>query len=162
MNDALGTYLNNLVTCSGNPRGRVSVLIISDNARKMQDCDFDGDAPGRTRGMRRSSSTPLNHMASRWESASSFDSKICGTSPVRSKPTLPREKASRWESETTSGLAPKLTRPRREMDADLSFLSPVHDTGKLRNKHSMGTFKNMTKTDHSTASLPKSLRSLPY
>jgi hypothetical protein len=157
MSDALGMFLHDLVSCTGKPGARIS--IISDNARRMQNSDFDCSSQ-RRRGVSRSASTPLNHMASRWESSSSFDSNISGTSPGRHRQAV-NEQKSRWASESSSGFAPKLTRPKREHEKDLALLSPVHDTGKLRNKQSTSALKNLTK-DRTIANLPKSLRSLPY
>ena len=157
MSDALGIFLHDLVACSGKPGARIS--IISDNARRMQDSDFDASAR-RRRGVLRSASTPLDHMASRWDTASNFDSNISGASPIRNHPTL-KEQTSRWESESSSGRAPKLTRPKRDDDNDLTLLSPVHDTGKLRNKHAVVPMKHLSK-ERTTSNLPKSLRSLPY
>jgi hypothetical protein len=150
MSDALGSFLNQLIVCSGKPGSSVS--IISDNARPMQDPDMQSGAR-RRRAPGRSASTPLNHMASRWEAASSFNAfHDAGNTQQRNF-----DRKSRWESETPSTSAIKLTRPTRESTDGL--LSPFHDTGKLTKKHS--STKNLKK-EMSTANLPKSLRSLPY
>jgi hypothetical protein len=168
MSDALSTFLNELMVTSGRKKKHFS--IICDNA-KITDMPVNGRK--KRRAPRRSVSTPLNHMASRWEPSSSFDfnsvNPSVGTSPFRSN----HGRKCRWESmsekqTSADSLLGPLARSRkkipdtRTMDEDANRL---RDFGKMRAPKG-GTFKMSKKVqDISTmsgASLPKSLRSLPY
>jgi hypothetical protein len=170
MSDALCTFLNELMVMSGGKKKHIS--IICDNA-KITDMPVTGRKKRRAPG--RSVSTPLDNMASRWEPSSSFvfDSvnPSAGTSPFRSN----NRRKCRWESmsekqTSADSLLGPLARPRRKtsdtrtMPEDANPL--VRDCGKMRSLKG-GTFKTSRKVQDdistmSSASLPKSLRTLPY
>jgi hypothetical protein len=169
MCDALSSFLNELMVTSGGKKKHISV--ICDNA-KITDMPVNGRK--KRRAPRRSVSTPLDHMASRWETSSSFDfdsvNQSAGTSPIRSNNN---ERKCRWESmsekqTSADSLLGPLARPRRRTtDASKKpeDANQLRDFGKMR-KSKGGSFKMSRKVQDvstmNTASLPKSLRSLPY
>lgn len=151
MSDALGQFLNDLIVCRGKPG--VHISIISDNAKRVQDADYVSNAR-RRRAPRRSVSTPLNHMSSRWES--SF-----GLTGEKTLQQSTNGRSSRWESDgLASSRTIELKRPKRDYFADSSRRYPDQDTRRQLKALNSGT-KNM-KREMTTSSLPKSLRSLPY
>ena len=149
MSDALGQFLNDLIVCRGKPG--VHISIISDNARRVQDADFVSNAR-RRRAPRRSVSTPLNHMSSRWES--SF-----GLTGEKSLQQTTTGRSSRWESDSlaSSGTI-ELKRPKRDF-SDSSRRNPEDSRQKLK---ALNSSTKTMKREMTTSSLPKSLRSLPY
>ena len=150
MSDALGQFLNELIVCRGKTGVRIS--IICDNAKRVQDADFVS-TERRRRAPRRSVSTPLNHMSSRWES--SF-----GLTGEKSLQQSTGTRPSRWESDSLASSRPiELKRPKRDYFSDSSRRHPDQDT--KRQLKSLNGAKNM-KREMTTSSLPKSLRSLPY
>jgi hypothetical protein len=164
MSDALCTFLNELMVTSG--RNKKHFSIICDNA-KITDMPVNGQK--KRRAPHRTVSTPLDHMASRWEPSSSFDSvnPSTGTSPLRSN----NGRKCRWESmseKQTSADSPllgPLAQPRRKATPTSDDANRLRDFGMMRSPKG-GTFKMSRKGQDtytmSRASLPKSLRSLPY
>jgi hypothetical protein len=167
MSDALSTFLNELMVTSG--RQKKNFSIICDNA-KITDMPVNGRK--KRRAPHRSVSTPLDHsMASRWEPSSSFDfdsvNPSAGTSPLRSN----NRRKCRWESmseKQTSADSPllgPLAQPRRKTTPTSDDANRLRDFGKMRSPKG-GTLKMSRKVQDfytmSSASLPKSLRSLPY
>ncbi len=142
--------MNDLIVCAGRPGVRIS--IISDNAKRVQDADFVKGARQR-RAPRRSASTPLDHMSSRWEP--SF-----GPTDEKSLHQSDEGRKSRWESHSiASARTIELMRPRRESFRDVASRFSDHDTSMQLKSHN--TLKNHS-TEMATSKLPKSLRSLPY
>jgi hypothetical protein len=96
MSDALSSFLNELMAASGGKKKHIS--IICDNAK------IAGMVPVNRRrkrsAPRRCNSSPLIHMASRWEPSSSFDfdsmNRSAETSPLRSNNG--RGPSCRWPS----------------------------------------------------------------
>ena len=137
---------------SGIPANHVS--IISDNAKKM---NLPAGNGRRRRAPRRSISTPLHHM-SRWDSPSKVD--VDAMNHQRSLLTRSRDDNDcRWESMCDKRGRVKsssLTRPQRKS----SF---TNDSSRDKLFSQKGpSFSILGKEGSGTASLPKSLRSLPY
>lgn len=152
MSDPLGLFLHELIVCVG--KSGVSISIISDNAKRVQDADFVRNAR-RRRAPGRSASTPLNHMSSRWE-------PTFGLADDKSFHRSPGGRKSRWESDCMmSAPTIEMMRPKRPLYKEGRSLPLVCDDNAKTQLKSPTILKNI-KMEVKSSNLPDSLRSLPY
>eukprot|EP00934_Nitzschia_sp_Nitz4_P002232 Nitzschia sp. Nitz4//scaffold75_size92586//73887//74426//NITZ4_004867-RA/size92586-processed-gene-0.27-mRNA-1//1//CDS//3329557741//2232//frame0 len=158
--EALSSFFKDLMVQSGRQARHIS--IISDNAKRTT-LHYPEMSPTtrRRRTPGRSVSTPLNHMSSRWDTACSLNTQPTNRESRRTGDGTGNK--SRWDcgSSLTDNKRGAIVTPRRKSSTteDVDGLKPAHDIGKLRSRGSNG---KSAKKEATTASMPKSLRSLPY